>query len=341
MTRHEHVGVSHDRGPIEVKSPDYHLTAESPLWAATHYHSYAGPPALSVHAGMEVGVVVAGQEEVQLGDCAIPGNPGDVWLCAMSEPHRYRVLEPGTVNLVMIFLPSFLGDEMLGAKPWLTLFATPPTARPRVGGSEQRSKLLEIASELRREVEGRQEDWECAVRLGLLRLLFDVSRGWTYPGTADGGQAHMANLRRLMPALALLHESPSRPVSRPHAARACGLGPSRFTMLFRETMGASFQTFRRRMRLGYAAGLLLSTELTLEVVADRTGFSDASHLHRSFVQEYGCTPGEYRAQSRLPAARAPRKQVDPWAQPGSVSVEYVDPSAQVSMHPPEIKRGAA
>ena len=313
-------------GPvIEVKSPDYHLSPDSPLWAATHVHTYAGPPAISIHAGLEVGIVLAGKEEIQLDDCRIQGDPGDVWLCAMSEPHHYRVVQPNTVNLVLVFLPAFLGEEMLGDKPWLTLFAVPPAQRARVATAELRSLALAIAGDLRREVEERRDGWQCAVRIDLLRLLFHLSREWRFPGSQTAGRAYIGNLRRIMPALALVYEVPPRAVSREDAAHACGLGPSRFTMLFRETMGISYRTFRRRVRIAFAANLLLTTNLPVDTIAARAGFSDASHLHRSFVQDYGCTPGAYRKQRRLPVVTPPGEQTDPWSEPGSLSIRYAEP----------------
>jgi len=220
----------------------------------------------------------------------------------MSEPHTYRVTVAGTANLVLVFLPSFLGEEMLGDVPWLTLFAAPAADRPRVSTPETREMVLSIAGELRREVEGKAGGWQCAVRLDLLRLLFHLSRGWRYPGSSGGrGSAHAGTLTRLMPALTLLHERTPRLVSRDEAARACGLGRSRFTMLFHETMGVSFKTFRKRARIAYAANLLLTSELPMDVVAEQAGFADTSHLHHSFVQEYRCTPGEYRRQGRTEA----------------------------------------
>jgi len=293
---------------LEVYNPDYHLTAGAPLWAATHRHTYAGPLAVSIHAGIEVGIVLAGREEIQLDECVIGGEPGDVWLCAMSEPHWYRVLVPDTWNLVLVFLPSFLGEEMLGDKPWLTLFAAPPSERPRVASPERRETVLSIAHELEREIEQKEEGWQSAVRLGLLRLLFYLSRGWRYPGSAgDGRRAYTGNLSRIMPALAMLYKRTPQLVSRAAAARACGLGASRFTMLFRETMGVSFKTFRRRVRIAFAANMLLSTDLSVESVAERAGFADASHLHHTFVGEYGCTPGEYREQSQTAAAARRRE----------------------------------
>ncbi|MFB3880883.1 MAG: helix-turn-helix domain-containing protein [Armatimonadota bacterium] len=284
---------------VEVYNPDYQLTEASPLWAATHWHAAAGPPAISIHAGLEVGVVLTGREEVQLDGCTIPGVAGDVWLCAMSEPHTYRVAVPGTMNLVLVFLPSFLGEEMLGETPWLALFAARAADRPRVAMPETRQMILAIAQELRREVEQKREGWECATRLELLRLLFHLSRGWRNPSSAKARSvSHPRNLGRIMPALALLHERTPRLVSREEAARACGLGRSRFTMLFHETMGVSFKTFRKRARIAFAANMLVASELPLGIVAERAGFSDTSHLSHSFVQEYNCTPGQYRRQGR-------------------------------------------
>jgi len=303
MARRREADESDAGWAVEVKNPDYHLTPAAPLWAATHWHTYAGPPAISIHAGIEVGIVLAGREEIQLEGCVIRGDPGDVWLCAMSEPHTYRVVVPDTTNLVMIFVPSFLGEEMLGDKPWLTLFASPPVERPQVTTLELRQTVMAIGRELQREIDSKEDGWDCAVRLDLLRLLFYLSRGWNYQSsTKEGGSAYTGNLGRIMPALALLHERIPQPVSRAEAARACGLGRSRFTMLFRETMGVSFRTFRRRARIAFAANMLLTTDLCTENIAEVAGFADASHLHRSFVQEYGCTPGQYREQGQAASA---------------------------------------
>ncbi|MCJ7752036.1 MAG: AraC family transcriptional regulator [Armatimonadetes bacterium] len=282
----------------QVQRPDYHLTPSAPLWASVN-ECIAGPPILSIHPGLEVGIVLAGQEQTQLEGCLIRGDVGDVWLCAMSEPHRFRIVHAGTVNLVLVFLPSFLGEEMLGDLAWLRLFAARPVDRPRVASTETRQKVMSIAQVLRQEIEDKREGWECAVRIELLRLLFYLSRGWRCPSSprARGG-AYTGNLSRIMPALTLLQAPGPERVSREEAAQACGLGRSRFTTLFRELMGVSFKTFRRRARIMFAADMLLTSSLSLDSIAEQAGFADASHLHHSFVEQYNCTPGQYRRQGQ-------------------------------------------
>jgi len=54
----------------------------------------------------------------------------------------------------------------------------------------------------------------------------------------------------------------------------------------------------RRMRLRVVERLLTETDLTLEDVAERTGFPHASHLHHEFRKRHGITPGAFRRGMR-------------------------------------------
>ena len=63
----------------------------------------------------------------------------------------------------------------------------------------------------------------------------------------------------------------------------------------------------RRVRLKRARELLAESDLTLEVVAGRCGFRHGEYLGAVFLQEFGQTPGEFRAQRRMVASRTSRK----------------------------------
>ena len=49
-----------------------------------------------------------------------------------------------------------------------------------------------------------------------------------------------------------------------------------------------------RIRFRHVADLLRETDLTIEVIAEKTGFAYAHYLQAAFKQIYGQTPGEYR-----------------------------------------------
>lgn len=289
-------GVAADAPALRV---DYGLSRESPLYADSNFFEEAMPLEVHVHGGIEFGILLSGEQERRFEDLVYQVGPGDVWLSATWEPHGFRIVEPGTADVVVMFLPEFLGEEQLGELSWVSLFAAPPAHRPRVTDEATRRKMFAIAREMQREVGTRQPGWEAAVRLELLRALLTLSRFWAPPPRLqDRSQARASNLPRIMPALVLAHSERGRRVAVDEAASRCGLGRAQFSLVFRNTMGMSFGRFCLRSRLGFVAEMLLSTNLPTQAIAQRAGFVDGSHMHRAFVARYGCTPGQYRSDNR-------------------------------------------
>jgi len=259
------------------------------------------PLDIHVHSGLEVGLVLAGEEQILFSDAVFTCKAGDVWLCGIWEPHGWRVDTPSTRNVVLIFPPEFIGEEMVGHVPWLTLFTLPPDDRPRVRSVKLRRQVLEIGEIMRREIEGRAAFWERVVRLELLRLLTELVRGWERAGALrDHDHQQLSGLRRLMPAFGLVHSVPWRRIPVREGAAACGLSVSRFQTVFTKTMNMTFGRFCLRARLSFAAHRLINTDRPISAIAAEAGFSDDSHLHHCFAREYKCTPAEYRGR----AARA-------------------------------------
>lgn len=83
-------------------------------------------------------------------------------------------------------------------------------------------------------------------------------------------------------------------------AAIAGLHPVYLARAFRKRYGLSPSDYLRRRRLHKAVSLIAQRR-TLPQVASALGFVDDSHLHRSFVAEFGLTPGAFR---RLALGRA-------------------------------------
>jgi AraC-like DNA-binding protein len=271
------------------------LTESVPIQGEILRHERPEPLDMDIHQSFEIGVVLSGEIERHHEDFAMQFIAGGVWLNAAWEPHGWRILRPGTRELVLNFLPEFLGDEGLGGYSWLAPFAVPPAERPLLTDRESRLQALAIAGDLDRELTQRHRAWVVAARLLVLRLLLTLSRDWEPTEESEGHiSARSRNLARVMPAVRLLESNALRRIPLREAAAACGLGVSQFAALFRRTMGVSFARFCLRNRLGLVAKRLLHTKLPLEAIAAEFGFTHGSHLHRTFVKHYGCSPGQYR-----------------------------------------------
>ena len=138
------------------------------------------PLSFEWHVGFEVGVSLAGEQRRFHSDFEYTLYPGDVWLNPMWEPHGWIIPESGQRAVSITFLPEFLGEEMLGDCTWLSLFAVPPSQRPRVT-EEMRARVLALGEELFEEAREARPKWRVAVRINLLKLFFMLSREWQPP----------------------------------------------------------------------------------------------------------------------------------------------------------------
>jgi len=280
---------------------DHHLTPANPMWVSEGSEPAVTPLQVHVHRGMDVGVLLGGKRELQYGDYWFVPERGDVWLGAMWEPHSWRVLEPNSLGVQLCFLPEVLDEPGDLNLDLLRVFAVPASQRPRVTSEQMRVKVLALAERMRAEVEAKEPGWRTVVRACLLELLVLLTRHWTPPEPARSSGATTANdLARILPALALAHRTPGARVTPREAADASGLSLSGFHHIFRRAMGLSYGQFCLRSRLAEAAQRLLGTGTPIQAVAEQTGFADASHLHRAFVAEYGCTPARYRQRAQAP-----------------------------------------
>ena len=60
--------------------------------------------------------------------------------------------------------------------------------------------------------------------------------------------------------------------------------------------GLSITAFIRSVRLKNAAQIILQSNLKLSQVAEEVGFNDYKHFKKSFQQQFGCLPSEYKAK---------------------------------------------
>ncbi len=257
------------------------------------------PIDMDAHQGLELNLVLEGRFERFFEDMVMVAGPGDVSLVGPWEPHAWHVVAPGTTAVAFIFLAEVVGDESIGDLPWLSMFTVPPLSRPRVTDRSLRQKVLSIGWEAVAEAKERRPGWLIAERLCLLRLLFSLNREWEPPKLQQlGRQARADSFHGIRPAVDLVHSNPLRSITTRQAAAACRLGEARFGRLFRDTVGMTFGKFKLRARIAVVAHRLLSTDKSIEAIAEEAGFADGSHLHRTFFTYYGCTPGQFREMRR-------------------------------------------
>lgn len=281
------------------------------------------------HRVFELNCVLQGRQVRHSAGSYTEVGPGDVWLVSGWEPHGWQPVAPRTTIVTALFLPEFLGDATVGGLPWLSLFACPAEQRPRSRTDEQRREVAALAQHLVRGTPtstSRRRDrvatrggarwrttaisrqfmpgegelppaWEDGVRYDLLRLLVALYREWEgRDEVRQQPRVRVGDLSVVLPAIRLTMSDAAgrRRTTLTEAAAACSLSATHFRRLFRRAMGSTFQRFELQQRTAAAERLLHTTDLTLEAVAARCGFADASHLNRVFRGLHGHTAGAHR-----------------------------------------------
>lgn len=77
-------------------------------------------------------------------------------------------------------------------------------------------------------------------------------------------------------------------------ASACYFSESHFMKFFKTHMGISYIHYLNDVRLAPARNLLVSTNLSILEIAQKSGFENASYFNRKFKDKYGITPRQAR-----------------------------------------------
>lgn len=79
-------------------------------------------------------------------------------------------------------------------------------------------------------------------------------------------------------------------------AQVVGVHPVHLSRVFRDYYNMSVGDYVRRLRLDWVTQQLTCSDDTLAHLAQTAGFSDQSHLTRTFKRYKGLTPGQYRRE---------------------------------------------
>lgn len=77
-----------------------------------------------------------------------------------------------------------------------------------------------------------------------------------------------------------------------------GYHPTYFSTRFAKTAGMPFSKYIMYRRMSHACFLLMTTQLSIEQIAQQLGFYDVSHFTQRFKAAEGITPSRYRRDSR-------------------------------------------
>jgi len=92
----------------------------------------------------------------------------------------------------------------------------------------------------------------------------------------------------------------SEPISLSTLATRCYFSPSYISREFKKISGVGIKEYLIDKRITESAKYLTQTDLSVEAIQAKVGFSDKTRFYKEFSKIYDCTPLEYRKKMQTP-----------------------------------------
>ncbi|AGQ97245.1 helix-turn-helix domain-containing protein [Vibrio parahaemolyticus] len=98
---------------------------------------------------------------------------------------------------------------------------------------------------------------------------------------------------RIRAVQSLISEQLEQPLTITVLANAAYLSPTQFKKLFKDNLSISVHKYITLQRMEKAKALLTHTDLPVQLIAERVGYSDISAFSRRFSKHFGVSPREF------------------------------------------------
>lgn len=249
---------------------------------------------IHTHDFIELVYILSGEVTHEIDGRQYPLRRGDILFMNLGCTHAFfsdseysyfnilftpKLLEEGLApanTLALLSLSAF--NEMRNDAPFgkLSFFG------------RERAEVEEIILSMHREYKEKRSHWEQVFGNSLHTLLIKMLRK-----TEEG--MDQREISQMWQGLSeYIDQNIGQKLTLSSLAEKCFYNPSYFSRSFKEKFGMTMTEYITRKRLDHAKELLAATDLSIEEISERCGFSDRSACTHAFSKYLGANPKDYR-----------------------------------------------
>lgn len=138
-------------------------------------------------------------------------------------------------------------------------------------------------------------NWHDVLNKSLIyRLLYELITCFKSPVQVTNYVETEKHLDRLKSITTYLQEHYAEKITLDSMATHAFLSPAYLSRFFEQYMGIAFSDYLRSLRLNHAVHTLLSTDLSIDTLAESSGFPNTRSFVTAFRNKYHCLPSHYR-----------------------------------------------
>ena len=254
-----------------------------------------------VHPEWELILLLENALSVTCNQSSYRVEAGELMLFSPNQPHEFHKVGESCTFLCLQLAPQNVSPAVSSFE-WLTV--DDPFPRAYLSAAELewvKQQMLDMMSAYLR----RENCYElyCMGQGCLLlhRLLSEMPHHALTPGEISSRNKSNARLKRL---IRFVDEHHMHKIRLSDFAAQEGCSVSYLSHFVKDTLNQSFQEYVNTVRFNSACKRIASGEGRLLDVCVESGFSDYRYFARTFRQQVGMTPEEYRRQAQRPAGES-------------------------------------
>lgn len=240
------------------------------------------------HKDFEVGMIVKGSIDLNTLSGTYHLKSGDIFIMNPYQSHELQGREPSLVMSLQV--PSAFFDTYYPGISYVEFLPEAITEDEEI--KENISKLMK---DLAREYFRKEAlfEFRCAILINHLFYYLFQKVEYTIH-TEQESLAHKAKGKRIRRIMHYVDAHYTEKILLSDIAKEENLDLYYLSHLFKESFGLPFQAYVNKLRCEHARHLLLVTDHSLLDICMESGFSDAKYFNKSFKEQYGMLPKQYR-----------------------------------------------
>jgi AraC-like DNA-binding protein len=226
---------------------------------------------------------VAGSRWFSVGGERQEVRAGDLLLIEPNTPMFYDVVSRPAKTFWILFHPPAHWFPLLRWKPWL-----PGVTRLRLCDPVRQVKIQRSFEKILAVLKSGQAMAEVLAMHHLESLLLWRCHRWL------PGELRVGRHPRIEEVIAYIVEHVAVPIRVTDLARVAGLSETRFTAVFKQSVGMAPMQYLTRYRMQRACTQLLSTNQLVKQISNEVGYQDVAQFSARFRRLLGVSPLHYR-----------------------------------------------
>ncbi|WP_075342253.1 AraC family transcriptional regulator [Tenacibaculum agarivorans] len=251
----------------------------------------------------EILFIEKGQGTLIINDHRVPYGDNQIFILIPNDKYNFEIQAPTTVSAIK-FLNSFFGNfssdqDQTQRKEWFKkietiLCSTNRTSDINLHSEIEENNIHDLFSVLCNEYNHSNLRDEVILKNTLHSILQIISRNISYTSSKTGTS-------KIQKIIDFIHYNiyDSEQISNKGIATKFNVSENYIGQYFKKEMGISLKKYILNHKIKLAETRLKYTDLTLTEIAFELGFTDSSHLDKTFISYKGTTPSSYRSAHKI------------------------------------------